>query len=268
MQNIISTLWLIDNINDVIIFDASSNFLDPAEGKAKYKSRHIENAFHIDLKDDMCGMVKEHGGRDPFPRDINTFVKKLESYGISNDSKIVVYDENLFNSTRFWIMCKYIGLDNIYILDGGINAWVKENYPLTKTFPTLPKSGKITVSLRDNIIVEIDQVRNAINDKNTLLIDSRSEERYSGTNETIDKIAGHIPNAKNYFFGNVLDDELKFKSLDDIKANFKDVESYKNIICYCGSGISANINIVALDEIGVKSQLYVGSWSDYITYME
>ena len=116
--------------------------------------------------------------------------------------------------------------------------------------------------------VDINFIKENMNNIEILLMDCRSANRYKGIEEPIDKKTGHIPNAKNYFCYDALDELRMFKSETLLKEYFKDVDKYKRVICYCGSGISANINILALDEIGIKSSLYVGSFSDYISYSD
>lgn len=264
MKNIIDVNWLKEN--DYILFDATNNFMNHSEGFSIYSKGHIEGAYHIDLKNNLIGTVKAHGGRDPLPDNIYDFAKKLEEFGINNDTNIVVYDDSYFYACRFWWMCKYIGLKNVKVLNGGKKALIENGYKLTDAIPTKPeKNGSISVNLNKNLIADISDIKNAIKDSDTLIIDSRDKERYLGLVENIDNKSGHIPNAKNYPFSNVLSNGL-FKNFSEIQQNFDGIEKYKNIIAYCGSGISANINIIAMDEVGITCKLYVGSWSDYISY--
>ncbi|MGB5824313.1 MAG: sulfurtransferase [Proteocatella sp.] len=266
MKNLVSPEYLFDNINKVVIIDATNNFMIPTEGIEKYKARHIPGAFHIDLRNDMSREVTEHGGRDPLPHNMEDFKAKLEEYGISTGSEIIVYDEDIVPASRFWWMCKYIGLDNVRLLDGGINAWIENGFSLSAVVPSLPQRGNIEMKFDSEIIADIDDIRRAINDEQVLIIDSRSSVRYKGEEEPIDKKAGHIPTAKNYFYEGVLEQDGKYRRPGYLKEHFKGVEKYKEVICQCGSGVSAPVNIIALDEIGIKAKLYVGSWSDYITY--
>ncbi|MCT4509222.1 MAG: rhodanese-like domain-containing protein [Tepidibacter sp.] len=113
----------------------------------------------------------------------------------------------------------------------------------------------------------VDEVRRNIDQDKSIIIDSRSLERYKGEVEPIDKKAGHIPSAQNYFWLDVLEDD-KMKDIKKLKDHFNEVLKYKNVIVHCGSGITGCVNYVALDEIGVKSKLYLGSWSDWISYDE
>ena len=266
MKNLADAKYLYENRDKVVVIDATNNFMIASEGREKYEKRHIEGAFHIDLKNDMCRPVTEHGGRDPLPEDMNSFREKLEEYGISTDTEVVVYDEDIVPASRFWWMCKYIGLINVKILDGGIKSWTQSGYELTDKIPPLPEKGKIEMKLNSDIIADIKDIRRAIADDEVIIIDSRSNPRYTGREEAIDVKAGHIPGAKNSFYEKVLMDDGKYKSLNEIKNAFEGIENYGEVIVHCGSGVSGPVNIIALDEIGIKSKLYVGSWSDYITY--
>lgn len=265
MKNLVNAEYLKENMGKVVIVDATNNFMVASEGKEKYAKRHIEGAFHIDLKEDMTRPLTAHGGRDPLPEDMNTFKAKLENFGINNDTEIIVYDEDIVPASRFWWMCKYIGLDNVKLLDGGINAWLAKGFGLTTEIPELPQNGSIIMNIRHDMVVDINDIKEAIGKEDTLIIDSRSPIRYRGEEEPIDFKAGHMPSAKNYFYENVLEMDGRYKSLEAIKENFKAIKEAV-VICHCGSGVSAPVNIIALDEIGISAKLYVGSWSDYITY--
>lgn len=269
MKNIVDAKWLYENRDSVILVDATNNFMDPEEGKQKYIEGHIAGAFHIDLRDDMCGPLAQHGGRDPMPESMEHFKNTLESFGIGNDSKIVVYDEDLVPSSRFWWMCKYMGLEDVKVLNAGINGWKKAGYPVTADPTAEPsKKGKIEINIHPELYADINYIRGILDNpnKNLAIIDSRSEERHKGIIEPIDKIGGHIPGAFNYFYGLVVDPETGYKDLDFLKDHYKGLEKYDELIVHCGSGVSGSVNIIAMDEIGLKSRFYVGSWSDYISY--
>lgn len=266
MKNLVDAKYLYENLGKVVIIDATNNFMIASEGREKYEKRHIKGAFHIDLKNDMSRPLTQHGGRDPLPEDMNKFKEKLEKYGISTDTEVVVYDEDIVPASRFWWMCKYIGVNNIKVLNGGINAWIESGYELTNEMPDLPQRGKIQMKLNSDIIADINDIRRAIPDEDVIIIDSRSNPRYTGKEEAIDVKAGHIPGAKNSFYERVLMNDGKYRGIDEIKEIFEDIKDYGEVIVHCGSGVSGPVNIIALDEIGIKPKLYVGSWSDYITY--
>lgn len=267
MKNLVDVQFIVENKENIVLVDATNNFLNPQEGKEKYAMGHIPGAFHIDLHDHMCSEVEEHGGRDPLPKDLNSFKEVLESFGISNHSTVVVYDENMVTASRFWWMCKYIGLEKVFVLNGTGQAWMEADQEATAKLPVAKEKGQITMELKPAMVAEIEEVLQEIGNPETLLLDSRVESRYRGENEVIDKVGGHIPSAKNYYFGHLLCNGF-YKDLDFLKAHFQGLENYKKIIIYCGSGVSAPINGIALDALNIPFKLYVGSWSDYISYAE
>lgn len=269
MKNIIEAKWLYENLDRVIVIDATNNFMNPEEGRGKYKRGHIKGAFHMDLRNDMCGELGTHGGRDPMPKSMDDFVAKLERFGISNDSVVVVYDEDLVPSSRFWWMCKYIGLENVKVLNGGVNAWLAAGYELTSKIPQCPETkGKISAAIHHDLLIDIQDIKKILEQpsEKIAIVDSRSEERYKGLIEPIDKLAGHIPGAINYFYGEVVDPVKGYKDVDFLNKHYEPLRKYDEIIVHCGSGVSGSVNILAMDEVGIHAKFYVGSWSDYITY--
>lgn len=267
MKNIVEVNYLAENPGKVVLIDATNNFMIHGEGRKKHDKAHIKGAFHIDLHKDMCGKIGEHTGRDPLPEDLSSFSKKLEEFGISNDSEIIVYDEDLVASSRFWWMCKYIGIDNVKVLNGGVNAWVSSGNSLTDEKTPFPsQKGKISINLRNEMLADMNDIRKAIKNEDTAIIDSRTNPRYKGLVEPIDKKAGHIPTALNYFYGDIIDPVTGYKDIEFLKVHYKDLFKYNQIIVHCGSGVSGSVNIIAMDEIGIQSKFFIGSWSAYITY--
>ncbi len=267
MSNFVTPNWLKEHINDekLVIVDCRADLFDKKYGKRKYEEGHIKGAFFIDVKKDLAAEAKEHGGRSPLP-ELDALKEKLESIGISNDKTIVAYDEALLaGAERFWWMLKFLGHEKVHILNGGINAWVDAGYPLVKAVPATEK-GKFILSPREDIRTDVHYVKNNLYKEGFVIVDSRAPERYRGEVEPIDPKAGHIPGAKNYHWKDVLDAKGNFKSKEELKEIFKDLERYEEIVLQCGSGIDACGNFAAMDEIGLKPKLYVGSWSDWVSY--
>lgn len=269
MKNLVSAQWLKNKIDDdnLVVFDCRFSLMDPEYGQKAYNEEHIVNSIYISLDKDLASEKREHGGRHPLP-DMNEFSKFMEGFGVSNDSVIVIYDDgDLAGPSRLWWMLKYMGLDNVYILEGGIKAWKKENGSVTAEVTKNFKHGEIKLNIKENMKCEIKYVKSSIGKKDVVIVDSRAKERYLGIVEPMDKKAGHIPTAKNYDWtlnfkdGKILEEEK-------LKDRFKQLAQYSEIIVHCGSGVTGCANVLALDEIGIESKLYVGSWSDWSSYEE
>jgi thiosulfate/3-mercaptopyruvate sulfurtransferase len=268
MVDLVSVTWLKNNMDKVIIIDATNDFLDQEVGRLMYKKVHIPNAYHLDLKDDLSSPTQAHGGRHPLT-DLDKFKNKLESIGVNNNSEIVVYDTGLMYSTRFWWMCNYYSFTNVKILDGCFKAWQDAGYPISDQITPLPElKSKLDLKIKSEMIVDYQDILSIIanKDNTTILVDSRSNERFAGLDSSVDVKPGHIPTAVNYFFQDVINEDGKYKSVAELKEHFKDILKYQNIIFYCGSGISATVNAFALYQLGRTCKIYIGSYSDYESY--
>lgn len=268
MKNLVTYKWLKEHIDDenLVIVDCRFDLQNELYGKDSYEKGHIQGAFYMDMNNDLAGEKKEHGGRHPLP-DILVFKEKIENIGIGNDTIVVAYDDGeIAGASRFWWMLKYLGHEKVYILNGGISEWIKENYPITTDVPSKIKKEFI-INLNEEIMADMLEVKYKKDKECIAIVDSRSFDRYKGEVEPIDKVAGHIPRAKNYFWMETLEDG-EFKNTDKLDIHFKELKEYDEIIVHCGSGITGAVNFLALDEIGIKSKLYVGSWSDWISYKD
>lgn len=268
MKNFVTASWLFEHLDDsdVAILDCRFNLFDPAYGKNSYKKDHIKNAFFLDMNDDLSGEKREHGGFRPLP-DLNVFKSKLEYIGIDNDTTIIIYDEYLDGAPRLWWFLKYLGHNNVYILNGGIEEWIKQGYTVTDEIAKPKKTGKYNIKINKDIYCDINYIKEKKAEENIILIDSRSYERYSGENEPLYDKAGHIPNAINHPWKNNLNDNF-FKEKEYLEHDFEQIIKYEEIIFYCGSGIAACVNCLALDEIDEQSKVYIGSFTDWISYEE
>ncbi len=269
MSNLISAPNLFKKLDDtnLVTVDIRFDLKDSKKGWQEYQKAHLPKAIFFDLDKDLSSEVREHGGRHPLP-DWETFVRKLENSGISNHSSIVVYDDvsGAF-AGRFWWMLKYLGHNDVKILDGGFRTWTDAMYPIETDLPK-PSKGKFVVNFRHEMLVSVKEVITAISNPKAAIVDAREAKRYSGEVEPIDNKAGHIPNAVNIPFSENLI-ERKFKSKEALKELYSKLEGAKEIIVYCGSGVTANHDIIAMKEAGFANvKLYSGSWSDWISYAD
>ncbi|MBP2028204.1 thiosulfate/3-mercaptopyruvate sulfurtransferase [Acetoanaerobium pronyense] len=268
MKNFITSVELKESFNQHIILDCRYDLSDSNFGHMSYLKSHIKNSHYFDLEKDLSREVEKHGGRHPLPF-LADFISKLENIGISNDSKIVVYDDDMFVAPRLWWMLKYIGIEDVKVLDGGFKSWNYEELIESKHNTKKPSLGKIYAQINQSMVVNIEEVKKMIDESNeySMIVDSRTNERYLGIMEPIDKIPGRIPTSINIFYNDAYSNGY-LKSKKELEKLYSKIIPYKEIVVYCGSGVTAPANIIAMDEIGILTRLYVGSYSDYISYEE
>jgi len=272
MNNLVNAKWLKENINNenIVIVDCRFNLMDKEYGKKSYEKGHIKGAKRVDIETELSGTVKLHGGRHPLPS-IEKLKNTFEKLGISNDSIVISYDEgDLAGASRLWWILKYLGHEKVYVLDGGLEDF-KELGGEISTEIKKSNKVKLDINVQENMKIDMEYVKERIDDEDTVIVDSREYKRYIGEFEPVDKKAGHIPGAVNYFWMDILEkdgDKLYLKSKDELKKQFAELIDFDEVIVYCGSGITACPNSLALSEIGIKHKLYTGSFSDWISYDE
>lgn len=268
MKNLVSKEWLLENMetDNLVILDVRSDLKDSKYGELQYNINHIRKAQFVSFKDCLVGEIKAHGGRHPLP-DMKDFIEDMKGLGVDNDSIVVVYDDgNLEMAGRLWWMLKYVGKKDVYVLDGGIRAWKKNNLHLTTDIEPPNISNALDLNINKSIAVDMEYVRSNLESENIAIIDSRAYERFIGEVEPLDKIPGHIPNALNYPWMNLVADEELYSPPEELTEYFKEMDGYEEIIVHCGSGITGTVNIIFMEEIGLKPKLYVGGYSDWISY--
>ena len=272
MSNFISAKWLKENLNNdkLVIVDCRFSLMDKDYGKKSYEKCHIKGAVRVDIETELSAPVTKHGGRHPLP-DINELKCTFEKIGISNDSIVIAYDDgDLAGCSRLWWILKYLGHDKVYVLNGGINIFKEIGGDVTSE-ENVSTKGNFKVNLNEDMRVDMEYVRERINNENVALVDCREYKRYIGEFEPVDKKAGHIPNALNYFWMDILnknEERLTIKSEEVLKDYFKELNNYDEVIIYCGSGITASPVSLALNEIKIPHKFYTGSFSDWISYEE
>ena len=267
----VSPTWLEKHLDNpqFIIVDCRFQLSDPNWGYQQYKRGHIPGAYYLDLDRDLSSEIKQHGGRHPLP-DRQIFAAKLEQIGIVKDETLVIaYDDSRFAfAARLWWLLRYFGHDRVALLDGGWNGWVKQGFPVTEEMP-IPTTGNFLPQLRLDYIVAREKVKIARELSNTFLVDSRDSDRYRGEREPIDPIAGHIPGAVNSPWKKVSDSQGYLQPLHLQQQLWADLKGAKEIIVYCGSGVTACVNLLSLELAGISgSKLYPGGWSDWCSYLQ
>uniref|UniRef100_UPI0028EC3D7D sulfurtransferase n=1 Tax=Paenibacillus xylanexedens TaxID=528191 RepID=UPI0028EC3D7D len=251
---------------DVVIADCRFLLGQPEAGRQAYEAGHIPGAVYLDLEKDLSSPVSAHGGRHPLP-DPAVLASRLSKAGIGSNSRIVAYDDQGgMNASRLWWLLRYIGHEQVYIMDEGFSAWKNAKFPVTTDVPVqIPASFEVNV--QPAMLASAQDVQQASASGSAVLIDSRDARRYAGLEEPIDAKAGHIPGAVNYFWKDVLDWDGRWTDTGVLEERFSKLDKDGAIIVYCGSGVSACPNVIALEEAGFSNvKLYSGSWSDWISY--
>ncbi|WIY62727.1 sulfurtransferase [Bacillus arachidis] len=268
---IVTVEWLRDHIEDehVRIVDCRFDLANPNWGREQYEKEHIPHALYFDLNLDLSSSITEHGGRHPLP-DIQDFAEKLSQAGIDEHTTVVAYDSQAgAMASRLWWLLTYVGHQKTYLLNGGFPAWKEQNLSTTAEAPTIERK-KFIPNVQDNMLVTMEDVKEKIRtNADVTLIDSREPRRYAGVEELVDPKAGHIPTAENYFWKDGITAEGQFKNKNEQEERFHHLNKEKETIVYCGSGVTACPNILALQTAGFRNvKLYAGSWSDWISYPE
>jgi len=261
-----TTLLKLHKSENLVLIDARSG----KNAKANYEEKHLDGALFVDLENQLAEIKEDAsiGGRHPLPK-IENFAKTLSNLGISEKSHVVIYDDkNGSNAAaRFWWMLKAIGHEKVQVLDGGLQAAEKNNFPTSSKTEIINKTPLYKVDNWKLPMAAIDEVENVSQDKNHIVIDVRETSRYNGETEPIDLIAGHIPGAINVPFTENLDENGLFLPPNELKEKYKKIfqnVKSENIIVHCGSGVTACHSLLAIAYAGLEiPKLYVGSWSEW-----
>jgi thiosulfate/3-mercaptopyruvate sulfurtransferase len=265
---LISAQTLQQHLNDPnwVIFDCRHDLFDLAKGERLYREGHIPGAHFANIDIDLSGEKTGKNGRHPLPSPA-AFIAFLARHGVSHQSTIVAYDDvgGQFAS-RLWWMCRWVGLTNAGLLDGGITKWLADGHALSTTVPV---SSRAALSGHANplMLISADELLPRLHDANFALIDARAPERYRGDVEPIDPVAGHIPGALNRFYKDNLNADMTFKSPAVLREQFDAMLGKRSeVVHQCGSGVTACANIFAAELAGVEnSKLYAGSWSEWVS---
>ena len=265
MKNFVEASWLIDNLKDVVVIDVRYDLHNKEYGRTTYGEEHIPGAYYLDVDGDLAGSKGAHGGSRPVPA-VDEFVGKIEAMGIGNDTSVVLYDENMITASRAFWMFKYIGHKDVRIVNGGYKAWLEAGGETTNEIPAVGES-RYEAQVRKEIYSSIERVRENIEERSFGLVECRSHDRYLGNNEPFYSRAGHIPSAICIDSKSLLT-EGRLKPVEELKEIMGRVEDYEDVTFYCGSGINAALDYVVYDELGGRSRIYIGGFSDWISYEE
>lgn len=248
-----------------LAIDCRHALADFDAGRRAYDEAHLPGAFFAAVETDLSGAKTGRNGRHPLP-DPERFAAFLRSLGADDATQIVAYDvgSDMF-AARLWLLCRWIGHDAVAVLDGGLAAWRSLDYPLSASAPVARRAGSLQARPRHDLVVDAAYVQARLGDSHARLLDARSPERFAGENETVDPVGGHIPGAHNRWFKHNFDASGAFKSPEALRASLAEVGDPHAVVHYCGSGVSAAANLLAMERAGMPgSRIYAGSWSEWI----
>lgn len=252
------------------IIDCRFSLTDSGYGRHAYLEAHIPGAIYAHLNSDLSGpIVPGKTGRHPLPS-ILSIVDTLSKWGIDANVQVVAYDDvgGALAAARLWWILHWLGHENVAVLDGGWKQWHHEGYPVQSGNETR-KSRIFIAKPRPELVVDTKEVEKIRRDPRYRLLDSRTLARYHGREEPIDPVAGHIPGALSAPYLDNLDDSERFFPKKELKNRYKKILGRippERTVFYCGSGVTAAQNILALAHCGLgDARLYAGSWSEWIT---
>ncbi|QHC56966.1 sulfurtransferase [Rathayibacter tanaceti] len=236
--------------------------LDRPDGRPAYLEGHIPGAVYVDLDHELAAHGEPGDGRHPLPQ-IEALQEAARRWGLRRGQAVVVYDDlkNL-SSARAWWLLRAAGVADVRLLDGSLRAWTGSGRAL-EAGPVVPVPGDVELAYGALPVLDIDAAAALPSDG--VLLDARAPERYRGDVEPIDPRAGHIPGALNAPATDNVDPDGRFLPSSDLRARFEaiGVRSDAPVGVYCGSGVTAAADAVALTLAGFAPRLYPGSWSQW-----
>jgi thiosulfate/3-mercaptopyruvate sulfurtransferase len=264
----------------LMVFDCTSDLMDPAAGEKQYLQSHITGAVFASLDNalsdkgqpDASGQLQPHadaasGGRHPLPNR-EKFAMWLSGVGFANDMQAVVYDRNGANYCgRLWWMLKWAGHDAVAVLDGGLQAWQAAAGEVSAGLEPTHFQSNFELGAPLRRLVVTDEVARRLGQPTQTIVDARAPQRFRGEVEPLDPVAGHIPGALNRPFTQNMGADGRFKPPEQLRSEFEQLLAGRDpagVVHQCGSGVSAVPNLLAMELAGFPpTGLYAGSWSEW-----
>ena len=255
--------WLRENRSDVVVADVRW-YLDGRSGRDAYEGGHIPGAVFVDLDEDLSGPPTFEGGRHPLP-DPKAFAAAMSRCGIGDKQAVVAYDDcGGMVAARLWWMLSVLG-EEAAVLDGGLRKW---EGPLVSAEEETDAAERLAAFTPrpwpQAAVATADEVECLRNDSETVILDARASERFQGQPNEIDVRFGHIPGAVNSPYSTNLNPDDTLRSPASLRQHFNDcgIKGDTSVVAYCGSGVSACLNLLTLKLAGLQpGRLFVGSWS-------
>jgi len=265
-SNLVSVNWLAEQYHDpnVVILDATMKKRPNGEPIAE-PDQKIIGALAFNFDTEICDQSSPLPHMLPTPE---AFEKSVAALGIDQDSRLVIYDAmGIFSSPRAWWMFKIMGMKDVYVLNGGLPAWIEQNLPTQISYSEATYQGNFKVDFNPKAVYSAQQVLDQLPLKTIQILDARSEARFNGKQpEPRPELkGGHIPGAQCLAFDQLLE-RGAYRSISELKQAFhiRLATPQKPLVFSCGSGVTACVLALAADEIGLTDYaVYDGSWSEW-----
>jgi thiosulfate/3-mercaptopyruvate sulfurtransferase len=258
-QHLTDSQWL--------IVDCRFDLTQPAAGEAAYSAGHIPGAIYAHLDRDLSSPITPTTGRHPLP-DPERFAATLSRWGVGADTQVIAYDaDNGMYASRLWWLLRWVGHRAVAVLDGGFKAWTAAGHPVSTEIPARSPRQFQARPDRD-LWLDADQVQARVQQPDWRLLDARAPERFLGKVEPLDKVAGHVPGARNHPFSTNLTSDGRFGAPEELRRRYEQSQAGvadDHTIVMCGSGVTACHLLLAMEVAGKPgARLYAGSWSEWI----
>lgn len=254
MDSLVTAEWLKQHLHDpdlvvldctVLIEKGEDGIYGAVSGKTSYASGHIPSASFADLMGALVDTSSQHGFAVPAPEQ---FVAAISALGVGDNTRVVLYDSNgSIWAARVWWMLRWIGFDQVALLDGGLDAWTAAGGSLSAE-PTRREPADLTLALRPELIVDQDEVLAAIDDDAVNLIDALTHSQYRGDSSHYGR-PGHIPTASNVPYSSLVDDSGRYRLTEELTTLFDGARDTRTIN-YCGGGIAASATAFVMTRLG------------------
>lgn len=250
---------------DLAILDCRFSLAAPGAGERAYLEGHIPGAYYAHLDRDLSDLRRTGAGRHPWP-DAADFTARLGAWGITPQTQVVAYDDgDGAHAARAWFLLRALGHEKVAVLDGGWKRWTTLGLPVDSKVPA-PAHARYRGEFDATRLLDVEAVQARLA-AGGLLVDARAADRFRGENETIDRVAGHVPGAINRPYAQNLADG-RFKTPAQLAEEFRALlgtHAPEETMVMCGSGVTACHHLLAMERAGLRgAKLFTGSWSGWI----